>query len=241
MKIPGLVFATAWLVAGSCLAETPRHPHVEGLSGSVDFDYDGSRARTDVFHLGAEVEWGSSRDWITFAVDTYSDLNRRWSAKDDTFFNVTFGHALLRDHDARLYINATLDVDIPSLLASRGVDLTPEINIAKGLTEDWWIGGSLNAVFSTAPDEGNRTGYGSCNLWLYWASGWLPNATDTFTLSLWAATNEVPGDDNALFFSLEYAFDITDDLEATLGIGTDPISPWDHLGVYGIAGLKWRF
>lgn len=229
------------LLAAPCPAETPRHPHVEGFSGSVGLDYDGSRARTDALRFGVELEWGSRKRWLMLAFDQYADLTQAWAIHRNTEATVTFGTALWRDNATRCYVNATLDVDVPSLQASRGVDITPEINFAKGITEDWWIGGSISAVLATSPDEGNRQGYASATLWLYWATQWLPNESDSLTLSVWAATSEVPGDDDALFVSLEYAFDITDDLEFTIGIGTDIISPWDHLGVYGTAGLCWRF
>ena len=214
---------------------------MEGLSGALEIDYDGSRFRTDALRYAVELEWGGKEQWINVLLETYTSLSRVLAIRHEAFATVTLGTALWRDNDARFYVNATLDVDVPSVLASRGVDFTPEINFAKGITEDWWVGGSVSAVLSSSPDPGNRQGYASATLWLYWACGWLPNGSDSLTLSVWAATNEVPGDDNALFVSLEYAFDITDDLEATVGIGTDIISPWDHLGVYATASLSWRF
>lgn len=190
-------------------------------------------------HFGAEAQWGSSESWISLSLDAYTDLTGPWSMAEDGYATLQIGRALYRNNDKRLYLNATLDLDLHSTLASGGADLTPEIGVAKGLTEDWWIGGNLGAVLATSPDEGNRTGYASATLWIVWLCELLPD--DGLTLSLWAATNEIPGDDNALFLSLEYEFSLTDDLEASFGIGADPVSPWDHLGVFATAGFTWRF
>lgn len=215
--------------------------HEPGLSGALDFDYDGGRGRTTAFHFGPEVEWGTKEFWINLSLDTYTDFKRSWTFTTDTFATLEFGKALWRDNDARLYINATLQFDAHSYLATQGGDITPEINLAKGITADWWIGGAVNGVFATDPDIGERGGYGALTLWTRWLCGLLPNQSDSIALSLWAATNEARYSQNALFISLEYQFDLTDKLEAKLGLGTDPLTPWDHHGLYGIAGLTWKW
>lgn len=215
--------------------------HEAGLSVDVSLDYDGSRNRTSAMHLGAEVEWGTNESWISLSADTFSDLNSDWGLTRDGYATLELGKALWRDNDERLYINASVEIDAHSYPASTGWDVTPELSLAKGLTEDWWIGGSLAGTFATSPDEGNRIGYGSLTLWVTWLCGFMPDEEDSLSLSVWAATNEEPGADKALFISLEYEFDLTDSLEASFGIGTDPSSPWDHLGVYGMAGLRWSF
>jgi hypothetical protein len=96
-------------------------------------------------------------------------------------------------------------------------------------------------VFATRPDEGNRIGYGSLTVWTTWLCALLPNESDSLSLGIWAATNEQHGVDRALFISLEYEFDLTENLEVSLGLGTDPSSPWEQVGVYGVAGLRWRW
>jgi hypothetical protein len=126
-------------------------------------------------------------------------------------------------------------------LAEHGWDLNPKLGVAWGITEDWWIGGEIGAVLATSPDDGNRMGYASGTLWITWLCGFTPEETDSLSLGLWTAGNEIPRDDNALFIELEYTFDLTENLEASIGIGTDPISPWDHLGAYATAGIKWKF
>jgi len=215
--------------------------HEPGLTLEMDLDYDGSRARTNAFHFGPEIEWGTKEFWINLSLDTYTDFQSGWRFRSDVFSTLECGKALWRDDDARLYINATLQLDAHSYLAMQGGDITPEINIAKGITKDWWIGGAVNGVFATDPDPGDRAGYGSLTLWLRWLCGWLPDESDSIALSVWAATNEVRYSENALFISLEYQFDLTEKLEAKVGIGTDPYTPWDHLGIYGTAGLTWRW
>lgn len=215
--------------------------HEPGLSFALDLDYDGSRARTSAFHFGPEVEWGTREFWINLSADTYSDFNSGWRFRSDTFATLELGKALWRDNDARIYINAKLELDAHSYLAMQGGDISPEINFAKGLTPDWWIGGAVSGVFATDPDPGKRAGYGSMTLWLRWLCGLLPNETDSIALSVWAATNEVRYSQNALFISLEYEFDLTEKLQAKVGLGTDPSTPWDHLGLYGTAGLTLRW
>jgi hypothetical protein len=222
-------------------AETPRHPAADGLSLDLAFDYDGSRFRTGGSHAGIEVEWKGDKSWVKLDLDSYSDFKRGWRFKDNTYGGVTIGTALYKNHEERLYINANLIIEGPSQLADHGIDISPQITIANGLTKDWWIGGDLTRVFSTSRNPGNRSGYVSLTTWLMWFSRWLPNESDAFTMSAWAATNEVPGDDNALFFSLTYDFDISDNLDANVGVGTDPYTPWEHRGVYFTAGVRWRF
>ena len=234
--------AFALLVAPWSHASDPvRHPHEAGLSGSIGFDYDGSRHRTNAFSLGTEVEWGSKESWISLSLDAYTDLKHDWRMRSDGYATLQLGHALHRDNEERLYINATLDLDAHSMLATHGGDLTPELSLAKGITEDWWIGGNVGAVFATDPDEGDHQGYAYTTLWITWLCGWLPNESDSVSFSVWFAGNEQHDVDKALFLGLEYQFDLTDSLEASVGIGTDPSSPWDHLGAYATAGLTWRF
>lgn len=218
-----------------------RHPHEAGFTTSLGFDYDGSRHRTAAYGLDAEIEWGTKEYWVSLAFDTYTDFKSTYRLRSDAYATLQLGTALYRNNDERLYLNATLDLDVHSQLATHGGDITPMLGVAKGLTEDWWIGGNIGAVLSTAPDAGDHRGYASLNLWVTYLCGWLPNESDSISFNIWAATNEVPGADKALFLSLDYTFDLTDALEASIGIGTDPSSPWDHLGVYGTAGLTWRF
>lgn len=213
----------------------------EGASYTLDVDYDGSRARTSALRFGAEAQWGDDNLWLSLALDTYSDLNSQWDWKEDLYGGLEAGWALHRDNDTRWYVNLTLTVEGPSVLSEKGIDLTPELNTAYGITEDWWIGGALGGVLATAPEEGNRVGYAYTTLWVTWLTGWLPDGSDSLSLNVWAATNEIPDDDKALFISLEYEFDIGDSWDATLGLGTDPVSPWDHLGIYATAGLRYRF
>jgi len=236
----------AWVVV--CLAagalhavESVKHPHQAGFSGSLGFDYDGSRYRNSAFGLNAEVEWGNSETWITLSLDAYSDFSSQWRFRSETYATLELGHALYRNNDTRLYVNASLELDAHSRLATRGGDVSPALDLAKGLTEDWWIGGSIGAVLAMNPDEGYRRGYGSVSLWVTYLSGWLPDESDSISLSISGATNEDTEADKALFITLEYDFDIADDWEVNLGLGTDPSSPWDHLGVYATAGITWRF
>lgn len=233
--------ALALATASAFGADSVRHPHEAGLSVMLSQDYDGSRHRTSAFSAGAEVEWGSTDYWLSLSFDTYTDFKNDWHLRSDSYSTLQLGTALYRNNEDRLYVNATLDLDFHSQLATHGGDITPELNAAWGVTEDWWVGGNLNAVLATAPDEGNRRGYASMTLWVTWLCGWLPNESDSLSLSLWAATNEQPGEDKALFIGLEYSFDLTDDLEVSVGVGTDPSSPWEHQGIYGTAALVWRF
>ena len=233
---------TALTICSSALAsESPLKEADEGFSGDITLDYDGSRHRTAAFDAGLELEWAAKQWWIKLDLDAFTDFSAHWSLKNQGLASLSVGTALYKNHKDRLYINAVLEASGPSLLADRGIDITPEINIAKGLTKDWWVGGEISGVFSTARNEGNRWGYGSLTTWVMWFSRWLPNDSDALQVSIWAATNEVPGDDNALFLSLEYQFDVTDDIDASLGIGTDPSSPWERKGVFATAQLRWKF
>ena len=232
------------IIAGTpAFAQMPRHRdhQSEGWKWETSVDYDSSRFRTSAFSYGIEAEWGTPKFWASLSLDTYTDFKSHWDVKYDLYSTLSLGAPIHRDKKKRFFINVSLDVDGPSLLAERGLDLTPEINLAKGLTKDWWVGGALSAVLSTAPDEGNRAGYGSLTLWVTWLCKWLPNESDSIGLSMWAATNEVPGSDNALFFGLDYDFDISAQLGLNLGIGTDVSSPWERQGVYATALITWRF
>ncbi len=213
----------------------------EGANFTLDLDYDGSRYRTSALRFGLEAEWGDDNRWLSLGLDSYTDLKHRWQASEDIYGSIQGGWALHRDNEARWYVNTTLTIDAPSVLSERGLDLTSELNTAYGITDDWWIGGALGGVFATAPEEGNRLGYGYATFWIVYLTGWLPNESDSLALNIWAATNEIPDDDKSLFLTLEYEFDVNDALDGVLGIGTDPISPWDHKGIYGTAGLRWRF
>lgn len=222
--------------------ETHRNAtHEPGLTTELLLDYDSSRARTNHTRAGFEVEWGTAQTWISLAGDMFTDFSHAIDLREDGYVTLQVGHALYRNNEQRLYWNAMLDIDPHSQLASRGWDLTPKLGVAWGMTEDWWIGGEAGAVLATSADEGNRMGYPSLSLWVTWLCGFTAKETDTLSLSLWAAGNEIPDEDNALFLELEYTFDLTENLEAAVGLGTDPISPWDHLGLYLTAGLKWTF
>lgn len=222
-------------------ADIIRHPHQAGFTGSLGIDYDGSRYRTAAFDVSASAEWGSNKSWLNLSFDGFTDFKESWRLRSDAYATLELGHALYRNNDERLYLNATLDLDVHSQLAIHGGDITPSLDVAKGLTDDWWTGGSLAAVLATDPDEGNRRGYASLVLWTTYLCGWLPNESDSISLNIWAATNEEHGADRALFIATEYQFDLTDSLEASISLGTDPSSPWDHLGLYATAGLTWRF
>ena len=220
------------------LKETDRK---DGWSGDFSLDYDGSRARTNTLHAGLEAQWSTPRAWISLSGDTYSDLASSPDFRKDSYATLQLGYALYKNNEERLYWNAKLEIDPHSQLASRGWDLAPSMDVAYGLTEDWWIGCDVGAVLSTRPDEGDHAGFLSQTLWIYWLCGFTAEETDALSLSLWAAGNEVPGGDHNLFAELEYTFDLTDNLEAAIGVGTDIMSQWDHLGVYFSAGLKWSF
>lgn len=235
------LLALTLMTCGFAHAQNPHHETAEGFSGDVTFDYDGSRHRTAAMHGGIGVEWAGESFWTKLDFDTYSDFSRHWALKDDAYGALGFGAAIYKDHKERLYINAVLDISGPSQLADKGIDIAPKITITKGLNKDWWLGGDIEGVISTSRNTGDRAGYFSLTAWAMWFSRWLPNDSDAFKFSVWAATNEVPKDDNALFLSLEYEFDITDSLDASVGIGTDPSSPWEHKGVFATAGLRWSF
>ena len=79
-------------------------------------------------------------------------------------------------------MNATLELDAHSRLATSSGDVSPGIDVAKGITEDWWIGGGLEAVLAMNPDEGYRRGYGSLSLWITYLFGWLPDESDSISL-----------------------------------------------------------
>ena len=222
-------------------ADMVQHPHEAGFSSTIGIDYDGSRHRTEPWDFAVTAEWGTKDYWAELSLDAFSDLKRDWRLRKDGYATFQAGKALYRNNDDRLYVNATLDVDVHSQLASQGADISPELNVAKGLTSALWIGGNIGGTLATAPNPGNHRGYGSVTLWVTYLSGWLPNETDSVSFNVWAANNEVPSANKALFLSLTYQFSITDHLEANLGLGTDPSSPWQRVGTYGIAGLKWRF
>jgi FAD/FMN-containing dehydrogenase len=187
------------------------------------------------------VQWGDDSRWLSLALDTFTDGGSAWDWREELYPALEAGWALHRDNETHWYVNATFSVEGPSVLSEKGIDLSPELNTAYGLSDDWWIGAALGGVFASSAEEGNRVGYGYITLWVVWLTAWLPNESDSLAFNLWAATNEIPDDDDALFLSLEYEFDLNDALDGVIGIGTDPISPWDHLGVYATAGLRWRF
>lgn len=245
MRLPARCLLTAALCSSASLAEA-RDPlketdRDEGWSGEFSVDYDGSRSRTNTFHAGLEVQWSTPRAWVSLSGDTYSDLSTPLDLRHDSYATLQLGYALYKNNEERLYWNAKLDLDPHSLLASRGWDITPSLDVAYGLTEDWWIGYDVGVVLATRPDEGDHAGFLSQTFWIYWLCGFTPDGTDNLSLSLWAAGNEVPGGDHNLFAELEYTFDVTEKLEASIGVGTDIMSQWDHLGVYFSAGLKWSF
>ena len=233
--------AAVSLTCSLCPAEDPRHPKSDGFSTDVSFDYDGSRSRTAAFRGGMEIDWRGDKTWLELELDTYTDFKSKWAFNHDVYAGIATGIVIYKSHEERLYINAKLSLSGPSQLADTGVDITAEVSVAKGLTKDWWLGGELARVVSTSHNLGSDSGYISLTTWAMWFSRWLPNESDAFKLSMWAATNEVRGAGNALFFSLTYEFDLTDQLETSIGIGTDPYSPWERLGFYATAGLRWRF
>ncbi len=235
----GLVLILAGV--GTSHARRAWDQHEAGLSVDVTFDYDGSRFRTSSFHYGTEVEWGNLEEWVSLTFDTFSDFNSGWRMTQDAYATLELGKALWRDNDARLYINASLEIDAHSYLASTGWDLSPEISFVKGLTDEWWVGANVGGSFATSPDEGYLAGFGSLTLWATWLTGWMPDEEDSLSLSIWMATNEDPDVGRALFIGLEYTFDLTDSVEASVGFGTDPYTPWDHLGAYASAGIRWTF
>jgi len=236
-----VVIAAVSLIYSLSPAEDPRHPKSDGFSTDISFDYDGSRARTAAMRGGMEIDWRGDKTWIELELVTYTDFNSKWDFNHDVYAGIATGIVIYKSHEERLYINAKLSLNGPSQLADKGVDITAEVSVAKGLTKDCWLGGELARVISTSRNVGDYSGYISLTAWAMWFSRWLPNESDAFKLSMWAATNEVPGAGNALFFSLTYEFDINDQLDASIGIGTDPYSPWEHLGFYATAGLRWRF
>lgn len=213
---------------------------VEGWSAELAADYDGSRSRTAKFHQGLQIEWGSHERWASLSADLYDDASSI-DLQEDGYITLELGGALHRDNAHRFYVNATVEIDLHSLLADRGWDLSPSLDFAWGITEDWWLGGDVGAVFATHPDPGNTAGYPSITLWLNWQCGLTPAETDSMAISLWAAGNEVRGDDNCLFAEFEYTVDLLENVEASIGVGTDIISPWEHQGVYFKAGVKWSF
>lgn len=219
-----------------------KHPgHDNGWSGEVSIDYDGSRSRTSAYHLGGSLEYGSKQSWISLSLDEYGDPSSGFDLRENTYATLEVGYALHRNNKERLYLNAMLEAEPHSLLASRGWDLSPALGVVWGVTPEWWIGAEAGAVLATGPDDGNRMGYPSLAVWTTWLCGFTPSGGDAISLGVWTAGNEIPGDDNALFVELEYSFDLTDELEMKLGLGTDPVSPWDHEGVYFSAGLTWSF
>ena len=235
----GLIFTVAG--TGNGLARRAWAKHESGLSVDIDLDYDGSRHRTNAFHFGTEVEWGNLEEWVSLSFDTYSDFKSGWRMRQDAYSTLELGKALWRDNDARLYINASVEIDAHSYLASTGWDISPEVAFVKGLNDDWWVGATISGSFATSPDEGYLAGYGSLSLWATWLCGWMPDEEDSLSLSIWMATNEDPDAGRALFIGLEYEFDLTESVQATVGVGTDPYTPWDHLGAYASAGLRWSF
>ncbi len=212
-----------------------------GLSSVFSLDYDESRSRTNVFHAGMEVEWGTPKAWISLSGDTYSDLASSIDLKCDSYVTLQLGYALYRSNTERLYWNAKLDLDPHSQIASRGWDITPALSFVWGITDDWWIGYDIGASLATSPDAGDHAGYVSHSLWVYWLCGFTPAATDSLSLSLWAAGNETPGGNKNLFAEMEYTFDLTESWEASFGVGTDIMTQWDHLGIYFTGGVKLRF
>jgi hypothetical protein len=241
--------SAAWMAAvfavvlsGGSLQARPdalRRSGDESWSTSLLFDYDTSRFRTSAWHLGTEIEYGSWEQWAQLELDTYSSFNAPWDLRSDSYATLQFGRALHRDKERRLFINATLSVDVRSRLSSYGGDVTPQAEVVWGISEDWWVGGNIGGVLATAPEEDVKRGYLSGNVWVSWQAGWLSD--DALSLNIWAAGNEIPQDDKVLFVELEYTFSVSDSLDITVGCGTDPISPWDHLGFFGTAGLRWTF
>jgi len=239
-----LCVAAVWSGAVSgALAREPRRAQARenGWSGQVELDYDQSRSRTNALRAGFEVEWGTPEAWVNLSGDTFGDPAGKVNLRNDSYVTLELGYALYRNNEDRLYVNAMLEADPHSLLAGRGWDLSPSLGVAWGITKKWWVGGELGGALALNPDEGKRNGYPSLSLWVTWLCDLTPQGGDSLSLGVWIAGNEIPDDDNSLFAELEYAFDLTDHLEAKFGVGTDPISPWEPLGIYFSAGLTWRF
>ena len=232
----------AWLLCSCCIFARPdalRRSGDESWNTSLVFDYDTSRFRTNAWHLGAEIEWGSWEQWVQLELDTYSSFQHAWQLRSDSYATLELGKALHRDNTQRVYVNAMLSLDAHSQLSRYGGDITPQVEVVWGITKEWWMGANLGAVLATSPEEDVKRGYLSGNVWVSWQAGWLED--DALSLNLWAAGNEIPDDDKVLFIEMDYTFSLTESLELSLGCGTDPISPWDHLGFFGTAGLRWTF
>lgn len=235
-----------WMACGTALTATARderrarHPEA-GWSGQIELDYDQSRARTSVMRAGFEVEWGSPQRWVSLSGDFFGELDPKVNLPEDGYVALELGQALYRNNDQRKYVNAILSIEPHSLLASQGWDLAPSLGAAWGLTSQWWVGGEVGGVLATAPDQGNRSGYPQLSLWVTWLCHDPSQKDDALSLGLWVAGNEIPQDDSCLFMELEYSFAVGGTIEAKLALGTDPVSPWEPLGVYLRAGLSWHF
>jgi hypothetical protein len=235
------VLALLWLTAVPLQAVLPalRRSGDDEWQTSLLFDYDTSRFRTNAWHFGSEIQWGSWDRWIQLELDTFSSFQNAWNLRSDSYATLELGHALHRDKDRQIYINGKLRVDAHSQLSRYGGDVTPQVEIVWGINDDLWMGADIGAVLATAPEEDVKRGYLSGNVWIAWLCGWQED--DSLSLNVWAAGNEIPQDDKVLFIEMEYSFALSESLQATVGLGTDPISPWDTLGIWGTAGLQWFF
>ena len=90
VQLTKLLRFSVWVVVGLAAdvlsaADSVKHPHQAGWSGSLGFDYDGSRYRTSAYGLNAEVEWGNSETWVSLSLDAYSDFSSAWRFQSDTY------------------------------------------------------------------------------------------------------------------------------------------------------------
>jgi hypothetical protein len=232
-----LLLSPALATAGIAAEEEVEEDDEPEWTTTLLVDYDTSRFRTNAYHAGIELAWGTTDFWLQLELDTYSSFKQSWDLRSDSFATLEIGQTLYEEEAFTLV--TTLRLDAHSQLSTQGGDVTPEVEAQLQLAEDWELHVSLGAVLATAPEEDVKRGFLSGNIWLGYSCGWLEE--DELSLNIWAAGNEIPSDDKVLFIELEYTFAATEKLEVSLGLGTDPISPWDHLGLYGTAGLRWSF
>ena len=248
------------LAIGIRPASAGRHNFVtdlptDELGGSFQFDYDGSRGSDALFRASTEIELGDWDRWFRFSLDTYTGTSGSWDASEDVFASVEIGHSLLRDHDHRLYLNGALQLDLPSLLSSSGMDLNPQLGLAWGIAPDVWLGAELGTTFSTSRDPGmSSDGYPFANIWLVWFPGGNPDeesdesdaATsplqgNSLTLNFWLpSTDRTEVDSSSTTVGIEYRFGLTESIEAQ--IGSSVALAGDEKGmVSGSFGLRWNF
>ncbi|MEO7932712.1 MAG: hypothetical protein ABIT76_06100 [Chthoniobacterales bacterium] len=229
------------IAAFSLQAEDIRHPRIDGLSGTVGVGYDGTRLSSEAFNLSSEIEFGDTKTWISLSTDTNLSSFSDFRIRRDSYLSLKLGAALYRNNDTRFYLNATFALDPHSRYATQGMDLSPGLDFAWGLTDALWIGGGFGIDASTSPKISHKPIHPTADVFVTYLCAWLPNESDSISLNANAGADDSSGSSQTLSVNLSYTFNLTENLEATVGIGGNVISSIEPGGVHALSGLTWRF